>query len=398
MAIPVGTKAEKGDFFGRTRELEDLWGLLESNHVVLSGPRRLGKTSLLQRIVDDAPARGWHAALIDVQGHSGTADLFSELDRALPDAAISRWFEAARKASGSVADRLRKIELKLPGGFGGALDLQAPPPNAWAKAAQGFQARVSTRPVLILIDEFSVFLEKLIARDRDGAEHLLGWLRTWRMASNVQCRFVFSGSIGINTLLTRHRLITYFNDCYDFRLQAFLRAEATAMLREELQREKRGHSADVPERICDRVGWLSPYYVNLLLVETLRAARDRETEERSGPTQLNEGDVNNAYERLLAVRSRFIHWHQRLERDLPANELTMAMKVLAAVAARPEGLSRAQLMARLNSLEPDPDIRAQRLDRVLWHLEEDGYLVVEGNRIQFLSFLLRDYWLRNHGR
>lgn len=398
MAIPVGTKAEKADFFGRTRELEDLWALLESNHIVLSGPRRLGKTSLLQRLVDDARDNGWHAALIDVQGHSSIEALLGELDRALPAATISGWMDAAMRATGSAADRLRKIELTLPGGFGGALDLQAPPSKPWAKAAQQFQGRVSTRPVLILIDEFSVFLDKLIAHDRDGAEHLLGWLRTWRMASNVQCRFVFSGSIGINTLLSRHRLITYFNDCFDFRLHAFSRTDATAMLREELRREKREHAADVPDRICDRVGWLSPYYVNLLLVEALRAARDRETEERSGPTPMNDDDVGNAYERLLAVRSRFVHWHQRLERDLPPNELTWAMKMLAAVAARPEGLTRAQLMARMTALEPDPDIRAQRLDRVLWHLEEDGYLGLEGKRTQFLSFLLRDYWLRNHGR
>lgn len=398
MSIPVGAKAEREQFFGRVRELGDFWDLLERNHVVLSGPRRLGKTSLLQRLVDDSSARGWHAVLVDLQGHSSVEGMLSELERRLPDGAIVRWLEAVKRTTGRAADRLRKVEINLPGGFGGGLDLQAPPTASWASQAHRLQARLASQPVLILVDEFSVFLEKLIARDRAGAEQLLGWLRTWRCASNVQCRFVFSGSIGINTLLTRQKFITYFNDCFDFRLQAFSRAEATAMVREELVRECRPHAAEVPDHICDRVGWLSPYYVNLLLLESLRAARDRETEQGVSASPVLKTDVEDGYERLLAVRSRFVHWAQRLERDLAPLELSIAMKVLASVSRKPEGLTRRQLLARLNVVEPDPGVRSERLERALWHLEEDGYVSTERDRVQFLSFLLRDYWHRNHGR
>jgi hypothetical protein len=55
-------------------------------------------------------------------------------------------------------------------------------------------------------------------------------------------------------------------------------------------------------------------------------------------------------------------------------------------------------LARLNKLEPDPDRRAARLDQAMLGLEEDGYLDASGKRIQFPSFILRDYWRRNHGR
>jgi hypothetical protein len=398
MSIPVGAKAEKEQFFGRVRELRDFWDLLDRNHVVLSGPRRLGKTSLLQRLVDDSSALGWHGVLLDLQGHDSVEAMLSELERRLPEAAIARWLDAVKRTTGRAADRLQKVEISLPGGFGGGLDLQPPPASAWTPQAHRLQARLASQPVLILVDEFSVFLERLIARDRPGAEQLLGWLRTWRCASNVQCRFVFSGSIGINTLLTRHRLITYFNDCYDFRLQAFSRAEAAAMVREELACERRPYAEEVPERICDRVGWLSPYYINLLLLESIRAARDRETEQGVSVSPMLETDVEDGYERLLAVRSRFVHWAQRLERDLAPHDLSFAMKVLASVSRTPEGLTRRQLLARLNAMEPDPAVRSQRLERALWHLEEDGYLSTDSERVRFLSFLLRDYWHRNHGR
>jgi uncharacterized protein len=398
MSIPVGAKAEKDQFFGRTRELDDLWGLFDKNHVVLSGPRRLGKTSLLQRLVDEAEARGWHAVLVDLEGPSTVEGMLSELERSLPDTAIVRWLERVKTKAGRAADRLRNVEINLPGGFGGGLELQPPPTTPWAEQAQRLQARLAPKPVLILVDEFSVFLEKLIARDRDNTEHLLAWLRTWRLASNVQCRFVFSGSIGINTLLIRHKLNTYFNDCYDFRLEAFSNPEATAMIGEELSRECRPFEKDVPDYLCDRVGWLSPYYVNLLLLESLRAARDRETEHKAATSPMSKADVDDGYERLLSVRSRFVHWAQRLERDLSSPDLAIAKKVLGAVATAPQGLTRRQLLARLNKVEPDPNLRAERLDRALWHLEEDGYLSTEGDRSRFLSFLLREYWRRNHGR
>jgi len=146
------------------------------------------------------------------------------------------------------------------------------------------------------------------------------------------------------------------------------------------------------------VGWLSPFYVNLLLLESLRAARDREAEQGLQTTPLLVSDVDDGYQRLLAVRSRFIHWYQRLERDIAPLELPLVLKVLASVAAKPEGLSHKQLLARLNAIEPDPDARVHRLDSALWQLEEDGYLDTDGGRIQFLSFLLRHYWQSNHGR
>jgi len=55
-------------------------------------------------------------------------------------------------------------------------------------------------------------------------------------------------------------------------------------------------------------------------------------------------------------------------------------------------------MARLHVLESDPAIRAMHLDEVLLVLEEDGYLAVSEERIQFTSFLLKAYWRRNHAR
>ncbi len=396
MVMRLGNKAEGADFFDRVTEQEDLWRYLEGNHIVLSGPRRLGKTSLLQRVADDAEEKGLMARLADMEGISSAEAFVGALERAFPDESITGYLRAAHKKTSDWLTRFRKVEVKLPGGIGGGLEMQAMPDLPWTVAARNLQQRLSAVPLLILIDEFSVFLEKLIGRDPAEAENFLGWLRAWRLSSGVACRFVFTGSIGLNYLLEQHKFSTRFNDCHDFRLGPFKPKAALAMLAEASRRE--GWQADdtVLAHLCQRTGWLSPFYLNLLLASSMEAARNRREESSSATKVLIQSDVDDGYDRLLASRSRFIHWFQRLERDLTEPDFSFARAILGALAKPDGGLTRKQLLARLQRREPDPDKRATTLSRLLLKLEEDGYVDGTGEHIQFLSFPLRDYWRRNH--
>ena len=213
MVMRLGSKAEGADFFDRVTERDDLWRYLEGNHIVLSGPRRLGKTSLLQRLAEEAEEKGLLARLVDVGGINSAEAFVGALEGAFPDESITGY-------------------LKLEAG--------------------------SSEKVLI------------------------------------------------------------------------------------------------------------------------------------------QSDVDDGYDRLLASRSRFIHWYQRLERDLAEPDFSFALAILGALTKSEEGLMRKQLLVRLQRREPDPDQRTATMSRLLLKLEEDGYVDGTGERIVFLSFLLRDYWRRNH--
>lgn len=393
MVMRLGNKAEGADFFDRVTERDDLWRYLEGNHIVLSGPRRLGKTSLLQRLADEAEGKGLMARLVDVEGINSAEAFVGALECAFLDESITGYLKAAGKKA---SDWLARIRIRKIGPSGVELEPQAMPDLSWTVAARKLQQRLSEAPLLILIDEFSVFLGNLIARDRGEAENLLGWLRAWRLSSRVACRFVFTGSIGLNYLLEQHKFSTRFNDCYDFRLGPFKPKAAFTMLAEISDRE--GWQADdtALNHLCKRAGWLSPFYLNLLLASSMEAARDRQEESGSTAKMLIQADVDDGYDRLLASRSRFIHWFQRLERDLAEPDFSFALAILKALAKPDGGLTRKQLLARLQRREPDPDKRASTASRLVLKLEEDGYVDGTGERIQFLSFLLRDYWRRNH--
>ncbi len=74
MSIALGNKAEGEAFFDRENERQGLWRYLEGDHIVLSGPRRLGKSSLLQRLADEAVGQGLLARLVDVGGVDASVD------------------------------------------------------------------------------------------------------------------------------------------------------------------------------------------------------------------------------------------------------------------------------------------------------------------------------------
>lgn len=401
--MKLGAIATGNDFYDRKTECSDLWGYLKNDHVVASGPRRLGKSSIVNRLREEAAAKGLLAQHVDVQGIEGAQAFINEINAHFPDSSIKGYINNLNDTAKQWLASVKKFELKVPGGIGGGIELQASTSQTWYRSAASLQTRLTAAPVLIFIDEFSVFLQKLLVSDPKEAEALLAWLRAWRVTPHVACRFLFTGSIGLNALLEKYGLSAQFNDCFEYPIGPFKPKAARDMVSTFTQREGWSIEPTTADHLCERVGWLSPFYLCLLLDETTKAARDRLDEsppppQGELPKKLNCEDVDNAYERLLSARSRFIHWEQRIHRDLAGADLAFANLVLTALAKNEAGLTQRQLHARLAKLEPDPDARATRLQTILGKLQEEGYTspADASGRVKFLSFLLRDYWGRNH--
>lgn len=401
--MKLGNIATGDDFYDRRTECSDLWRYLENDHIVAVGPRRLGKSSIVNRLREEAVVKGLLAQHVDVQGVEGAQAFIDQMSSHFPDASVTSYLGALGQTAKQWVSAVKKIEFKGPGGVGGGIELQACASQSWYKSATALQARLTHVPALIFIDEFSVFLQKLLIRDQKEAEALLAWLRAWRVTPGVACRFFFTGSIGLNALLEQYGLSAQFNDCHEHPIGPFKPTAAREMVKTFAQRADWLMSATTVNYLCERVGWLSPYYLCLLLDQTMQAGRDRIDEMLPPPPvapqkELTSDDVDNAYERLVSARSRFIHWEERIKRDLAGSDLVFANVVLTALAKNQNGLTQRQLLARLAKMEPNPDPRAGRLQAVLGKLQEEGYVSPpdDAGRVRFLSFLLRDYWRRNH--
>lgn len=405
--MKLGPPATGSDFFGRIQVVADLWRYLENEHIRFPGVRRLGKTSILIQLVDQAEEHGVFARKLDVSAIDSVEQFIDLLDQTFPKGLIARFVESSTQPVANWLKRVRKIDAKLPSAIGGGgvgLELGEGQLSDWLKRADALRTRLADQPLLILIDEFPVMLQTLLEKNPQTARQLLAWLRIWRQSAG-HCRFVFTGSIGLQSLLERHGLADKMNDCYDFPLGPFRMHEARDLWRTfaPMVDETPWQVDDkVIEYALTRIGWLSPYFVCLLLDESIRAARERRQElaiaEDAEPPSIEIDDVDDAYDKLLAVRSRFHHWEKRLKDALPPGDLGFCLTMLSLLSRQAEGLTLRQLSSRLSKHEADPDVRAQRLQDLLVRLSDEGYLSVPdaGRRVQFLSFPLRDWWHRNH--
>lgn len=390
MTLRIGAPAEDDDFFDRTIERAQLWRVLPGNHVVLSAPRRIGKTSLLKQLLREADDHGLMPAYLDVSRRDSAADLVGALAEALPERSITAHMARAGQRALGWLGRIGRIRIDA-GELGGLeLETRAAAARSWQESADLLRQRLSPRPVLIVLDEFSVFIQHLLLQRPDEARQLLALLRAWRQGDGVACRFVFSGSVGLNRLLERHRLQTETNDCEDFRLGPFAPADAVAMVNQLATREGWPIAQADAESLCTRVGWLSPYYLITVLEEAIRAAMFRLRASAPCNQPLAPSDLDAAFASLLDTRSRFTHWHLRLADHFDAQTLPWVKQALARLAARPQGLQEATI-ASVPGAPAD-------VQEVLMLLEEHGYIVRDGSKLLFQSPLLRQYWLRNHGR
>ncbi len=414
----LGSPATGADFIGRAQELKDIWQYLEADHLKFPGVRRLGKTSILKRMMEEAPAHGVLAQWIDVSKIDSAQQFAAVLGENFPEGSIAQFVTQSGQRVSAWLQRLKKVDLKLPdilGGGGVEVELQSGQGVSWLGDASQLQARLQHQPLLILLDEFPVMLQKLIARDPNEAEALLAWLRIWRQSPGT-CRFLFTGSIGLQSLLERHGLELHMNDCMDCRLGPFKPSDARDLWQTFARQGGWQSAVQVTDYALTRVGWLSPYLLCLLLDESMKAARDREQETGLSPTppvaggqiestgqiqssgQIQSTDVDSAYENLLAARSRFHHWERRLKDSLAEPELGFCLALLTHLSRKSDGLSLRQLSTRLSKRLPDAEQCAPLVQDLLARLSDEGYTSPPDRRgrVQFSSFLLRDWWSRNH--
>lgn len=405
MALRVGAPAEGDDFFDRVVERAQLWRVLPSNHVVLSAPRRLGKTSLLKKLVQEAADHGLLARYVDLQSVTDAGQLIEAMERQFPEETVKAHVKRAAVAVKAWFSGIERIKVELPVASG-SFEIETRDGGeqvSWQREARRLQARLSPEPVFIVLDEFSVFLARLLEHDAAQAVELLAWLRAWRQQTAICCRILLSGSISLNALLERHGLQTETNDCFDFKLKAFAPDDAVDMLLHFSQREGWCLAVAEAQALSDRAGWLSPYYLMLLLEHSIQAAMARLRQGVPCGQPLTAIDVDQAFDQLIGQRSVFVHWYRRLDDVLtPGQDVEFARRVLARLSRTVKGITQSTLMedtpvAQRGHQEVSQTTLAARA-RVLLLLEEHGYVVSEGQRVLFQSPLLRQYWKKNHAQ
>ncbi len=375
----VGPPVTGDDFYGRIKELAHAHELLDSNHsLVLSAPRRIGKSSFAKRLIEDKEAQGWKCVYIDLEGIRTKEEFLLSLITQFDNSGI--WTEAAKAAGGALSSLLECVK-----GIGPVkLDFskQKTPENLYQSLSSIIDHKKDT---LIVIDELTLFLGVIDkATETTGeASFFLNWFRSLRQVSEGRIRWIFCGSVGLHNFTRIRNLSMTINDLVAFDFDALSNDEARGLISALSDAEHIPFSERMISYLLDKIEWHIPYFIQLLFthVKNYPEAKNGITEQM----------IDSAFVRL-AHSEDFSTWSERLsEYNGQENGARLLLKELCRA---DNGLTREQLLTiYIQYIEESPLKADNELSIILNMIEHDGYIMrANGGLRRFRSPLLKKWW------
>ena len=378
ISIKTGPPVEGRDFYGRKKDLQYAWKthIEKGTSLLLSAPRRVGKSSFSKKMLEIARDNGWKTLYLDVEGIS-TESAFVNLFKT--ELQSEKTWANSRESIKKIFESIEGIE------FGGVkIDL-----SVWRNNTYGEIKHLianTEENILIVIDELTIYLNHLLTpqksdEGREKVEFFLEWLRSFRQTTKA--RWILCSSIGIENFASLNQLSKHLNDFHAFPIGAFSEDEAKDFISRLDVDEKVQFSREHIQYILDKLVWHLPFFIQIL-VEKINFLIYVEGK------QLSEGLIDEAYNRLI-TESYFNTWDERLKEY---NEFEYNARRILRQCALADGESREVLLAGVTVKKNVDEIDKidTVLSRLLSMLQNDGYLLECEGKYIFRSPLLRDFW------
>lgn len=212
----IGPPVEGEDFFGREKEIRNANRLLDTRHsLLLSAPRRIGKSSLAKRLIEEKKRQGWKCVYLDLEEVTTEDGFLCLVIEAFRENGIWKQLtEGMSKGLTSILDRIEKVSI-------GPIDLglakKEEKEDLYKNLKELIRHDVDT---FIVVDELTLFLG-VLNRSNNGAEKvsfILNWLRSLRQVSKTSVRWLFCGSVGLRNFTSSMNLGYTINDLTEFTL------------------------------------------------------------------------------------------------------------------------------------------------------------------------------------
>ena len=393
MQSVTGRPVSGDDFFGREPELRILKARVhDRNHVLLTGQRCMGKTSLARELGRRLGDEGWTFLFTDVAGATCPEDVVTRIaEAAYPVRPLRSRFLAGLQRQ--CADHAGESSAAA---FGVKFRAALNAGNWRRRGEELFRCCAAhDKPVLLVIDELPIFLRRLL-RESGGAQQVdvfLSWLQGVVQALGRDSpALIVSGSIGLAPLVARLGIPARIKHLDPFRLDPWDRDTSVECFRRLAQSYDLPIEDGVARAACDTLGIGIPHHVQSFFGRLRDFAAKRQRE------RLMAADVGVAYcTELLGPSGQndLGHYETHLREVLEDHNHTLAMEILAEAATRGGfGLDARRCLVTLHSRLHD-DV-PHRIEEVLDVLVHDGYLEASSDsrspHFGFPSRLLRDWW------
>lgn len=377
--------------YGRNDEVAGIYKLFNAGtDVSMPGPRRLGKTFVLDRLVEAGPVHGWVAIKVEVAGCRDPRGFFRQLCGKIGN---------QRSLGKKTIDWLRQR-------LGQAIDPRTDTSGEWYQALLSldhetyFERLIDALHVdpnrrwVLLIDELPIFLKALHDQGPQGIEAARTFMNhTSRLRVDYpKVRWLITGSIGLEPLAKAGNYMGVLAKFQTYGLTTLSTDQARDFIIDLAQTgrlvDRQLITVAEADSIVKAAGWRSAYYLEALA----RKLAGTPTEDTKEADLL----VEAAMDRLLRPQelATFAVWEEHLRKHYLDGERAVAIAVLNALAPHPQGLGIDALLAAIGQ----PGLTRDALRIVLMRLDTEGFVNVDWGAdnpaAAFGNVLLRRWWQR----
>ncbi len=389
----LGQPAEGADkYFLREKIIKKILRQLnKGENLLLSAPRRIGKSSILKHIKKN-PQDNQIILYIAVQSVDSSEEFFKKLFNELIK--NKEVFEGISGYFSKTTSHLRLYAKRITGfSLTGSVKIN-PDENIdyYTECTRLFEDfDKNHKELIIFIDEFPDTLNNILEKDKSLAISFLQQNRDLRLnfsASKLQ--FVYTGSTGLNNVVKKLNKLDLVNDIHSIKISPFTREEAkeliqclTLGLKEENSEFEINNST--MEYILDKISWRLPYYMQIIVHELFEYFEDEEQ-------VIENTTVDFVLSEIVKSKSNhsdyFENWKRRLKISFQNQDYDFAINVLNHI-AKNERIEYSEFF----DLSVKYSIEEPRY--ILDVLEYDGYISEDNKVYGFNSFLLKEWWYIN---
>jgi hypothetical protein len=378
--------------YGRNEEVAAIYKLIDAGaDISMPGPRRLGKTFVLDRLVEAGSAHRWEAIKVEVAGCKDPRGFFRQLcDR----------IGKHRSPGKNTIDWLRQR-------LGQAIDPCTDTNGPWYQPFisldhQTYFERLikalhedPNRRWLLLIDELPIFLKALHDQGPQGIEAARTFMNhTSRLRVDYpNVRWLITGSIGLEPLAQAGNYMGVLAKFQTYGLMTLSEIQARDFVIDLAQTgrlaDRQLITATEADAIVKAVGWRTAFYLEALS----RKFAGTPTENAQEVDAL----IEAAMARLLQPFevATFGVWEEHLRKHYPDTDRAIAIAVLNALAQRSQGLDIDAVLAVVGQ----PGLTRDALRKLLMRLDAEGFITIEDWGVDnpvaaFRNVLLRRWWTR----
>ncbi|MEM9885607.1 MAG: ATP-binding protein [Bacteroidota bacterium] len=295
----VGAPTKRENFYKRDKIINRIYRRLDAgNHLLLAAPRRVGKTSIMLYL-EEFPREGYECIYVYVESIHDPELFYATISKALLNSNALKKRSKASKHLGDlfegVLKRISKVEIL---GTGVELNHEQEDGNVFLDLQKMMQElEKSEETVVIMLDEFPGLIENIKKKHGiEAATFFLQQNRALRQETSENVKFIYTGSVGLQTIVKQISSMSVINDINTLVIPPLTPAEGKELATLLLDYQKVPYQENAIDYLLERIRWLAPFYIQLLIQEVIDWYEDKEKE-------IDCSAIDAAFQKALNVRN-----------------------------------------------------------------------------------------------